>query len=86
MPNLCRAASSSPSVYTVAEVVGQLGSSSLASLIDAACASAGKAAEIAEIELRHLPALQTGLGEREVEERRGVLADNGTFPETHEYT
>lgn len=78
MPNLCRAATSSASVYTVAEVVGQLGSSSLASLISTACASAGKTAEVTEVELRHLPALQTGLGEKEVDKRRAILADNGT--------
>jgi len=77
MPNLCRAASSAVSAYTVAEVVGQLGSPSLSSIINTACASAGKAVEVTEIELRHLPALRTGLGEKEVDERRGILADNG---------
>ncbi|KAJ9158301.1 BIG1-domain-containing protein [Coniochaeta hoffmannii] len=76
MPNLCRAASSAVSAYTVAEVVGQLGSPSLSSIINTACASAGKAVEVTEIELRHLPALRTGLGEKEVDERRGILADN----------
>jgi protein tyrosine phosphatase (PTP) superfamily phosphohydrolase (DUF442 family) len=78
MPNLCRAAASSVSVYTVAEVAGQMGSSSLSSIINRACASAGKAVELTEIELRHLPTLRTGLGEKEVDERRAVLADNGT--------
>ncbi|OIW30347.1 BIG1-domain-containing protein [Coniochaeta ligniaria NRRL 30616] len=76
MPNLCRAATASASVYTVAEVAGQLGSSSLDSLISTACASAGKTVEVTEVELRHLPALRTGLGEKEVDQRRTVLADN----------
>lgn len=80
MPNLCRAASSSASVYTVAEVVGQLDRSSLASVVNSACNPAGKNFSVTEIELRHLPSLQTGLGEKEVAERRGVLADNGTSP------
>lgn len=77
MPNLCRAASSSASVYTVAEVVGQLGSSSLVEMINSACNHAGKTVEVTEVELRRLPALQTGLGDVEIEGRRRVLADNG---------
>lgn len=79
MPNLCRTATESASVYTVAEVVGQLSLSPLASLINTACASAGRTSEITEVVLRPLPALQTGLSEKDVKQRRDILADNGTL-------
>jgi hypothetical protein len=79
MPNLCRVVESTPTVYSVAEVVGQLGSSALAGLIRDACAEAGRAVEVSEVELRHLPALGGEVREKEVKERRGLLADNGEF-------
>lgn len=79
MPNLCRAVASEPvqAFYSVSEVVGQLGSSGLAEMIRSACAKEGKTAEVAEIEMKRLPALDATVGDREIAARQDLIGDNG---------
>jgi hypothetical protein len=78
MTNLCQTVrqDSTQTVYTVAEVKGQLSSVGLADQIRAACAAKGTTPEIVTRTMDKLPALGSG-GKEEVIDRRIALADRG---------
>lgn len=66
----------SKTIYSVAEVIGQLSSRSLKEHIQSACKAKGREVQVDRVELKHLPAV----GENaESEERMEVLKENGRF-------
>jgi hypothetical protein len=73
MTNLCRVVGNTQadSVFSVAEVMGNIPLQTLENYVGEACASQGKAATVEKVELRHLSPL------REVGKRAELLADNG---------
>jgi hypothetical protein len=81
MPNICRTVRSDAvqTVYSVSEVTGQLSSSDIADQIRAACAAKGVTADVVTQQVMDkLPELGRAT-DKEVEERRKVLGDNGEF-------
>jgi len=66
----------SKTIYSVAEVIGQVSGQSLKEHIQTACRAKGREAQIDRVELRHLPAAGE---DDESEERRILLEDNGRF-------
>ncbi|KAK4462159.1 hypothetical protein QBC42DRAFT_202024 [Cladorrhinum samala] len=76
--NLCGVAQNkkgelSKTIYSVAEVIGQVSGQSLKEHIQTACRAKGREAQIDRVELRHLPAAGE---DDESEERRILLEDN----------